>query len=67
MRLLLRIVTVDVTAYIDGVHGDLNQTFAVGEIDQRSRDLMETTRRALLPACASALKTSSVTWASARA
>jgi methionyl aminopeptidase len=41
------IVTVDVTAYIDGVHGDLNQTFAVGEIDQRSRDLMETTRRAL--------------------
>ena len=29
------------------MHGDLNQTFAVGEIDQRSKDLMEATRRAL--------------------
>ena len=41
------IVTIDVTAYVDGVHGDVNQTFAVGEIDQRSRDLIDATRRAL--------------------
>ncbi|WP_320670609.1 type I methionyl aminopeptidase [Patulibacter defluvii] len=41
------IVCIDVTAYVDGVHGDLNQTFAVGEIDQRSRDLMDATKRAL--------------------
>ncbi|WP_022927031.1 type I methionyl aminopeptidase [Patulibacter americanus] len=41
------ILTIDVTAYYGGVHGDLNQTFAVGEIDQHSRDLMAATRRAL--------------------
>ncbi len=41
------IVCVDVTAYVDGVHGDLNQTFAVGAVDQRSLDLMDMTRRAL--------------------
>jgi methionyl aminopeptidase len=41
------IVTIDVTAYYGGVHGDLNQTFAVGEVDQHSRDLMAATRRAL--------------------
>jgi methionyl aminopeptidase len=32
------IVCIDVTAYIDGVHGDLNQTFAVGDVDQRALD-----------------------------
>lgn len=41
------IVTIDVTAFWGGVHGDLNQTFAVGEVDQHSRDLMEATRRAM--------------------
>jgi methionyl aminopeptidase len=40
------IVTIDVTAYWGGVHGDLNQTFAVGEVDQHSKDLMDATRRA---------------------
>jgi methionyl aminopeptidase len=40
------IVTIDVTAYWGGVHGDLNQTFAVGAVDQHSKDLMEATRRA---------------------
>lgn len=41
------IICIDVTAYIDGVHGDLNQTFAVGEVDQQAKDLMEATRGAL--------------------
>jgi methionyl aminopeptidase len=41
------IVTIDVTAYYGGVHGDLNQTFAVGDVDQHSKDLMDATRRAL--------------------
>jgi methionyl aminopeptidase len=40
------IVTIDVTAYYGGVHGDLNQTFAVGEVDQHAKDLMAATRRA---------------------
>ena len=40
------LVTVDVTIYLDGMHGDLNQTFGVGEITQQDADLMEATRRA---------------------
>ena len=32
------IVNVDVTVYVDGVHGDTNATFGVGEVDAESRD-----------------------------
>ena len=38
------IVNIDVTAYIDGVHGDCNATFYVGDVDAESRMLVETTR-----------------------
>lgn len=38
------IVNIDVTAYIDGVHGDTNATYAVGEIDEESALLIERTR-----------------------
>ncbi len=41
------IVNVDITAYIDGVHGDTNATFPVGEVDEESRQLIERTRQAL--------------------
>lgn len=41
------IICVDVTIYLDGMHGDLNQTFAVGQIDQQSAALVEATRKAL--------------------
>ena len=41
------IVNVDVTAFIGGVHGDNNATFAVGEIAQEDADLIERTREAL--------------------
>ena len=41
------IVNVDVTAFIGGVHGDNNATFAVGEISQEDDDLIERTREAL--------------------
>jgi methionyl aminopeptidase len=37
------IVNVDVTVYLDGVHGDTNATFAVGEVDERSAALIRTT------------------------
>jgi methionyl aminopeptidase len=37
------IVNVDVTVYHDGVHGDTNCTFLVGEVDPASRYLVETT------------------------
>ncbi|WP_232548502.1 type I methionyl aminopeptidase [Propioniciclava soli] len=41
------LVKIDVTAFIDGVHGDNCGTFACGEIDEDSRLLMERTKTAL--------------------
>jgi methionyl aminopeptidase len=40
------IVNVDVTAYLNGVHGDTNQTFCVGEVSEDARLLVERTREA---------------------
>jgi methionyl aminopeptidase len=39
------IVNIDVTLWIDGVHGDTNATFPVGEVDEDSRRLIDVTRR----------------------
>jgi methionyl aminopeptidase len=41
------IVNVDVTAYIGGVHGDTSATFCVGEVDQRSREVVSAARDAM--------------------
>ena len=41
------IVNIDITAYIDGVHGDTNATFCAGDVDEESRLLVERTREAL--------------------
>jgi methionyl aminopeptidase len=41
------IVNLDVTIYLDGVHGDCNGTFGVGQIDDRSAKLIEVTRQCL--------------------
>lgn len=41
------IVNIDVTAYIDGVHGDTNATFLAGDVDEESRLLVERTQEAL--------------------
>lgn len=41
------IVNIDITAFIGGVHGDTNATFEVGDVDQRSHDLVERTRESL--------------------
>ena len=35
------------TIFLDGVHGDTNATFLVGEVDQPSRRLVEVTRECL--------------------
>ena len=40
------IVNLDVTAFIHGVHGDLNATFLVGDVDEESKLLVERTREA---------------------
>lgn len=34
------IVNVDVTAFLNGFHGDLNETFLVGECDEESKKLV---------------------------
>jgi methionyl aminopeptidase len=39
------IVNIDVTAFIDGVHGDCNATFYAGEVDPESEALVEVTRQ----------------------
>jgi len=42
------IVNVDVTAFLDGVHGDTNQTFPVGNVSEEARLLIDRTREAAL-------------------
>ena len=42
------IVNVDITAFLDGVHGDTNRTYLVGDVDEESRLLVERTREATL-------------------
>jgi len=44
------IVNIDVTAFLDGVHGDTNATFLAGAVDEESRLLVERTREATLRA-----------------
>jgi methionyl aminopeptidase len=42
------IVNVDVTAYLDGVHGDTDATFCVGNVSEEARLLVERTREAMM-------------------
>jgi len=41
------IVNIDITAYLDGVHGDTNATFLAGDVDEETRELVDRTREAL--------------------
>lgn len=41
------IVNVDVTAYLNGVHGDTNATFLAGDVSEEARLLVERTHEAL--------------------
>jgi len=41
------IVNIDITAYLDGFHGDSNQTFLVGDVSEEVRLLVERTKEAL--------------------
>ncbi|HEX5366478.1 MAG TPA: type I methionyl aminopeptidase [Acidimicrobiales bacterium] len=41
------IVNLDVTIYLDGVHGDTNATFPVGRVDPASAELIAVTRECL--------------------
>jgi methionyl aminopeptidase len=42
------IVNIDITAYVNGVHGDTNATFLVGDVDKESRLLVERTHEATM-------------------
>jgi methionyl aminopeptidase len=41
------IVNVDITVFLDGVHGDTNATFVVGDVDPEARRLIRETRTCL--------------------
>lgn len=42
------IINVDVTAFVDGVHGDTDATFCVGEVTESNRLLVERTHEAMM-------------------
>jgi len=42
------IINIDITAYKDGMHGDLNKTFLVGDVAPEVRDLVERTHEAMM-------------------
>jgi len=42
------IVNIDITAFIDGVHGDTDATYLCGEVDEESRLLVERTHEAMM-------------------
>lgn len=42
------IVNVDITGYLDGVHGDTDATFFVGNVDEESKLLVERTHEAMM-------------------
>ena len=39
--------TVDITVYHNGFHGDLNETFFVGDVDEKSKELVAVTHKCL--------------------
>lgn len=46
----LHLCTVDITVYHNGFHGDLNETFFVGEVDEEAKKLVQTTYECLMQA-----------------
>jgi methionyl aminopeptidase len=42
------IVNLDITAYLDGMHGDTNATYLCGDVDEESRLLVERTHEATM-------------------
>lgn len=49
------IVNIDITAYVDGVHGDTDATYLVGEVDEESQLLVERTHEAMMRGIRAAL------------
>ena len=47
------IVNLDITIFIDGMHGDLSETVLVGEVDEESRRLVRVTHESMMRGIAS--------------
>lgn len=43
-------ISVDITVFHNGYHGDLNETFFVGEVDEGAKRLVQTTYECLMQA-----------------
>ena len=41
------IINVDITVYVDGVHGDCSETFPIGEVDTKGLKLIEVAKKCL--------------------
>lgn len=52
--------TVDITVYHNGFHGDLNETFYVGEVDEEAKKLVQTTYECLMQSIDSGRNSSSI-------
>ncbi|XP_023225886.1 methionine aminopeptidase 1-like [Centruroides sculpturatus] len=48
--LILQFISVDITVYHRGFHGDLNETFFVGNVDEESKKLVKVTHECLTKA-----------------
>ena len=46
---------VDITIYYNGFHGDLNETYFVGEVDEESKQLVKVTYECINQAIASGI------------
>ena len=44
------IINIDITAFINGVHGDTDATYLVGDVDEEARLLVERTKEAMMRA-----------------
>ncbi|MBC6463457.1 type I methionyl aminopeptidase [Actinomadura sp. HBU206391] len=42
------IINIDITAFVDGVHGDTDATYLAGDVDEESRLLVERTHEAMM-------------------
>ena len=48
---------VDITIYYNGFHGDLNETYFVGEVDEESKQLVKVTYECINQAIAAGILT----------
>lgn len=50
IAVFLLFLVVDITVYRNGYHGDLNETFYIGEVDEGAKRLVQTTYECLMQA-----------------